>query len=73
MTDVIAPIPRDRSRDRCTLRSWTKVVAEDGCAAAARPSAIPGYEDWPTYVRTRPGYSAHSRPAGDLGSALGAP
>jgi dienelactone hydrolase len=71
--DIIATIAIERSRDRCNLRSWTTVVAEDGSAAAARPSAIPGYEDWPTYVRTRPGYSAHSRAARDLGSALGVP
>jgi dienelactone hydrolase len=49
------------------------VVAVDRPAVAARPSAIPGYEDWPIYVRARPGYVTGSRAARDLAAALGVP
>jgi dienelactone hydrolase len=38
-----------------------------------RPSAIAGYEDWPGYVRNRPGYQAFAPAAQELAEALGVP
>jgi dienelactone hydrolase len=39
----------------------------------ARPSAIAGYEDWPGYVRSEPGYEASAPAAQELADALGVP
>src|SRR5690349_8109194 len=38
-----------------------------------RPSAIAGYEDWPAYVRSKPGHRASAAAAQELSDALGVP
>lgn len=40
---------------------------------APRPSAIPGYDDWPAYVRRHPRHQASHAPGQELSDALGVP
>jgi dienelactone hydrolase len=42
-------------------------------ATGQRPSAIPGYEDWPAYVRRAGRHACHSGPAQELAEVLGVP
>lgn len=42
-------------------------------ATGPRPSAIPGYEDWPAYVRQAGRHACHSAPAQGLADVLGVP
>lgn len=67
------PFPAADAGIAATSAPGLQRLAADQPAVASRPSAIPGYEDWPTYVRARPGHLTMSHPALDLAAALGVP